>query len=65
VICSHPGNLAALFPAEATLRVIYRGDGAGTIDEEMASAIVTAVGGTSSLVWVDETGFRTAPARGT
>jgi hypothetical protein len=65
VICSHPGNLAALFPAEATLRVIYRGDGAGTIDEEMASAIVTSVGGTSSLVWVDETGFRTAPARGT
>jgi hypothetical protein len=63
VICSHPGNLATLFPPEATLRVIYRGDGAGSIDQETAAAIVTAVDGTSSLIWVDESGFRIAPAR--
>jgi hypothetical protein len=63
VICSHPGNLATLFPQEATLRLIYRADGAGTIDDETASAIVSAVDGTSTLVWVDEDGFRTATAR--
>jgi hypothetical protein len=31
----------------------------------MASAIVAAVDGTSSLVWVDEEGFRVARARET
>ena len=63
VICSHPGNLTRMFPPEATLRFIYRADGAGEIDDETASAIVSAVDGTSSLVWVDEDGFRTAAAR--
>jgi len=63
VICSHPGTLATLFPEEATLRVLYRGDDAGMIDEGMASAIVAAVDGRSSLVWVDESGFRLAAAR--
>jgi hypothetical protein len=63
VICSDPGNLATLFPREATLRFIYRGDGAGAIDDDTASAIVSAVDGTPSLVWVDDDGFRTAPAR--
>ena len=63
VICSHPGTLATLFPREATVRVLYRGDDAGMIDEEMASAIVAAVDGRSSLVWVDESGFRLAAAR--
>ncbi len=63
VICSHPGTLATLFPDEARVRVIYRGDGAGTIDEEMATAIVAAIDGRSSLVWVDEDGFRMAAAR--
>jgi hypothetical protein len=63
VICSHPGNLTKMFPPEATLRFIYRADGAGEIDDETASAIVSAVDGTSSLVWVDEDGFRTAAAR--
>ena len=63
VICSHPGKLATLFPDEATVRVLYRGDEAGMIDEEMATAIVAAVDGRSSLVWVDESGFRLAAAR--
>jgi hypothetical protein len=63
VICSHPGNLATMFPRQATLRFIYRADGAGAIDDDTASAIVSAVDGTSSLVWVDEDGFRTAAAR--
>jgi Domain of unknown function (DUF5671) len=63
VICSHPGPLATLFPDEARVRVIYRGDGAGTIDEDMATAIVAAIDGRSSLVWVDEDGFRLAAAR--
>jgi hypothetical protein len=63
VICSHPGNLTGMFPPEATLRFIYRADGAGSIDDTMAAAIVTAVDGVSSLVWVDRDGFRTAPAR--
>jgi hypothetical protein len=63
VICSHPGTLATLFPKEATVRVLYRGDDAGMIDEDMASAIVAAVDRRSSLVWVDEGGFRLAAAR--
>jgi hypothetical protein len=63
VICSHPGTLGTRFPDEATVRILYRGDGAGMIDDEMASAIVAAVDGRSSLVWVDETGFRLAAAR--
>jgi hypothetical protein len=63
VVCSHPGSLATLLPKEAKVRVIYRGDQVGTIDEEMAAEIVAAVDGRSSLVWVDESGFRLAAAR--
>ena len=63
VICSHPGTLATLFPDEATVRVLYRRDDAGIIDEAMATAIVAAVDGRSALVWVDEDGFRLAEAR--
>jgi Domain of unknown function (DUF5671) len=63
VICSHPGTLGTRFPEEATVRILYRGDEAGMIDDEMASAIVAAVDGRSSLVWVDETGFKLAAAR--
>jgi hypothetical protein len=33
------------------------------IDDEMASAIVSTVANTSSIVWVDDTGFEVAPAR--
>jgi hypothetical protein len=63
VICSHPGKLATMFPEQAKVRVVYRGDDSGVIDDEMASAIVAGVGGASSLVWVDESGFRVAAAR--
>ncbi|HSK07501.1 MAG TPA: hypothetical protein VK990_08290, partial [Acidimicrobiia bacterium] len=63
VVCSHPGPLSTLFPKEATVRVMYRADDAGVIDEAMAAAIVSEVGGRSSLVWVDDRGFRVAPAR--
>lgn len=63
LICSHPGVISTLFPNAARLRVVYRGDEAGTIDQEMAARIVDAVGNRSSLVWVDESGFRVAPAR--
>ena len=63
VICSHPGNLNEMFPPQATLRFIYRADGAGVIDDAMAAAIVDAVDGASTLVWVDQDGLRTAPAR--
>lgn len=63
VICSHPGNLAALFPREATTRILYRGDSSGIVDEAMATAIVAGVGNNSSLVWVDDSEFKIAPAR--
>ena len=65
LITSHPGMIATLFPKQARIQVIYRGDGAGQIDEEMAEAIVTEVGTRSSIVWVDEDGFRVAPKAGT
>jgi hypothetical protein len=61
IICSHPGMLASLFPKEARTRVIYRGDEAGIVGEEMAAQIVEAVGHKSSIIWVDEDGFRVAP----
>jgi hypothetical protein len=61
IICSHPGTLASLFPKEARTRVIYRGDEAGIVGEEMAAQIVEAVGHKSSIIWVDEDGFRVAP----
>ncbi|HEU5111946.1 MAG TPA: DUF5671 domain-containing protein [Acidimicrobiia bacterium] len=63
VVCSHPGTLGTRFPEEATVRILYRGDDAGVVDDEMAADIVAAVDGRSSLVWVDERGFRLAPAR--
>ncbi len=63
IICSHPGMLASLLPKEARTRVIYRGDETGTIDEETAAQIVDAVGHKSSIVWVDEDGFRIALTR--
>ncbi|MEX1135049.1 MAG: DUF5671 domain-containing protein [Acidimicrobiia bacterium] len=64
VICSHPGPLATVFPKEARIRVHYRTDGVGVVDEAMAGQIVEAVGGRPSYVWVDQDGFRTAPVRG-
>jgi hypothetical protein len=63
LVCSHPGLIATGLPKEAKLAVIYRGDDVGIIDDAMASKIVEAVGHTSSLVWVDEDGFRVAPSR--
>jgi hypothetical protein len=33
------------------------------IDDAMAEEIVAAVGNRSSIVWVDEDGFRVGPAR--
>ena len=64
LICSHPGMIATMFPKEAKVKVVYRGDESAPIDDETAQAIVEAVGHRSSLVWVDEDGFRVAPARG-
>jgi hypothetical protein len=52
-----------MFPKEATVRVLYRADDSGIIDEEMAAAIVGEVDGRSSLVWVDGDGFRVTPTR--
>lgn len=63
IICSHPGMIATAFPKEARLRVVYRDDESGVIDETMAREIVQAVANRSSLVWVDEGGYRVAPAR--
>jgi len=63
VICSHPGPLATKFPDEARMRVLYRGDDAGVVDEAMADEIVASVANASSFVWVDEQGFRVAPVR--
>lgn len=63
VVCSHPGTLSTLFPKEATVRVIYRADDSGIIDETMAAAIVSEVDSRPSLVWVDDSGFRVAAAR--
>jgi hypothetical protein len=63
IVCSHPGTIATLFPKEARTRVIYRGDDAGVIHEQMASEIVEAVGHKSSIVWVDADGFRIASLR--
>jgi hypothetical protein len=65
VICSHPGPLATVFPREAKLRVLYRSDEIGNVDEDMAQRIVATVDGRPSIVWVDEDGFRVAPVRPT
>ncbi len=63
IVCSHPGMIASRFPNEARLVVIYRDDDDGIIDEAMATEIVEAVGHASSLVWVDQEGYRVAPSR--
>lgn len=63
IICSHPGMLSARFPDVAKVRVLYRGDDSGVIDDEMADEIVAAVGNRSSYVWVDAEGFRVTHAR--
>jgi hypothetical protein len=63
VVCSHPGTLATLFPKEARLRIIYRGDDGGVITEGMAASIVEGVASTSSIVWVEGEAFRIAPGR--
>lgn len=63
LICSHPGSIATVFPDEARLRVLHRGDDAGQVSDEMADEIVAAVDNRPSYVWVDEDGFRVAPMR--
>lgn len=63
IVCSHPGMVATKFPEQARLRVLHRGDDAGSIDEEMADEIVAAVDHRPSFVWVDADGFRVAPMR--
>ena len=63
IICSHPGMISTMFPTEARVRVIYREDESGVITDHMAAEIVTAVGHTSSHVWVDRDGYRVAAAR--
>jgi hypothetical protein len=62
VICSHPGPLASLLPAEATLRVLHRGDGVGAVDDLIGAEIVEATRGRDSIVWVGAEGFEVAPA---
>lgn len=63
LICSHPGMVSTLFPDVARVRVVHRADDVGVIDDDMAEQIVAAVNNRSSFVWVDEDGFRVAPAR--
>lgn len=63
IVCSHPGMISTRFPDVAKIRVLYRDDDSGVIDEEMADAIVEAVGNRDSYVWVDAEGYRIAPAR--
>jgi len=63
IICSHPGVISTLFSDKARVRVVYRGDDEGIISEEMANQIVEEVNHRSSLVWVDEDGFRVASTR--
>lgn len=62
VICSHPGPLSDLLPAEARLRIIHRADELGVVDDEVASRIVETTRGIDSIVWVGEHGVETAPA---
>lgn len=63
IVCSHPGMVSARFPDVAKVRVLYRGDDAGVVSDEMADEIVAAVANRSSYVWVDSDGFRVAVAR--
>ncbi len=62
VICSHPGQLAALLPPEGSLRIIFRGDGVGEVDEDTANRIVERTRGVDSIVWVGEDSFEVVPA---
>lgn len=62
LICSDPGTIATMFPKEARVKMVYRGDDLAPIDAETAEAIVAAVGHRPALVWVDGDGFRVAPA---
>ena len=63
VVCSHPGQLATVLPKQANVRILYRADEAGIVDDEMAEDIAAAIGQTSALVWVGAGGFEVAPAR--
>lgn len=63
IVCSHPGMVSARFPDVAKVRVLYRADDTGMIDDDMADEIVAAVAHRSSYVWVDSDGFRVAAAR--
>jgi hypothetical protein len=62
VICANPGGLPGLLPREASLRVIYRGDGLGAIDDDTANRIVERTRGVDSIVWVSEDSFEVVPA---
>ncbi|HEY5891417.1 MAG TPA: hypothetical protein VIW94_12065, partial [Acidimicrobiia bacterium] len=57
-----PGQLAALLPPEGSLRIIFRGDGVGEIDEDTANRIVERTRGVDSIVWVGEDTFEVVPA---
>lgn len=63
IICSHPGMISTQFPDVARIKVLYRDDEDGVIDEKMAAEIVEAVGHRSAYVWVDDDGYRIAPER--
>jgi hypothetical protein len=63
IICSHPGQVSTRFPKTAKVRVFYRQDDVGVVSDEMAEAIVEAVGNRDSLVWVRDGTFEVAPAR--
>lgn len=63
IICSHPGMISTQFPDVARIKVLYRDDEDGVIDETMAAEIVEAVGHRSVYVWVDADGYRIAPSR--
>ncbi|MDX1469667.1 MAG: DUF5671 domain-containing protein, partial [Acidimicrobiia bacterium] len=63
VICSDVGPLQHALPSVAEVHVILRSDGIGVVDSAMADDITASVLGKDSVVWVDEDGFRVAPAR--
>ncbi len=63
IICSHPGMVSTQFPDVAKIKVLYRDDDHGVIDETMAHEIVDTVGNSSAYVWVDSDGFRVARSR--
>ena len=63
IVCSHPGLISTLFSDKARVRVLYRGDDEGVINDDMAQSIVTLVNNRSSMVWVDRDGPRVAVSR--